>query len=115
MPWWVWLILALFMAAMIVVGCIYALRRGFAALQTVSNTASQVGNRIARMGEPVEASAPEAPFFTQPLAVSLEYYEAAQLKVAQRDKAKHERHMRVWQRWNRERIKVPDFINETDE
>ena len=49
------------------------------------------------------------------LHVSLEYYEAAQLKVAQRDKAKHERHMRVWQRWNRERIKAPDFINETDE
>ena len=115
MPWWVWLILALFMVTMIVIGCVYALRRGFAAVKTVSSTAAQVGDRIARMGEPAESVVSEAPFFTQPLAVSLNRYETAQLKVAQRDKIKHERHIKVWQRWDRERIKAPDFIDETDE
>lgn len=114
MPWWIWLILALFMAAMIVIGGVYALRHGFAAVKKISSTVSQVGDRIVRMGEPLENNGFESPLFTKPLADSLNHYEAAQLKVAERKKVKHERHAMIWRRWNRERIKVPDFINEMD-
>lgn len=36
MPWWIWLILALFMLAMIVAGLIYAALHGIRALKDMS-------------------------------------------------------------------------------
>ena len=68
MPWWIWLILVLFMVAMIVAGCVYVLQHGLRAMHVMSGTAAQIGERVARMGEPVEGTEPEAPFFTQPLS-----------------------------------------------
>ncbi|MBW3094032.1 hypothetical protein KIH75_01425 [Bifidobacterium sp. 64T4] len=115
MPWWIWLILALFMLAMIVIGCVYAIRHGIQAMHVMSGTASQIGDRVARMGEPVEETEPEAPFFTQPLKVTLDRYETTRTRKAEREIAKRTRHMEVWERWDREPIKTPDFISETDD
>lgn len=114
MLWWIWLILALFMVAMIVIGCVYAFRHGVAAAKVVGATMAQAGECVSRMGEPVESAEPQAPFFTQPLKVSLDRYEAAQVDVATRAGAKRECHGEVWKHWDRDPIKVPDFINETD-
>lgn len=115
MPWWIWLILVLFMVAMIVAGCVYVLQHGLRAMHVMSGTAAQIGERLARMGEPVEGTEPEAPFFTQPLKVSLDRYEATRTRKAEREIAKRARHMEVWERWDWEKIKAPDFIDATDD
>ena len=43
MPWWIWLILALFMLAMIVAGLIYAALHGIRALKDMSDIGGQLG------------------------------------------------------------------------
>ena len=45
MPWWIWLILALFMLAMIVAGLIYAALHGIRALKDMSDIGGQLGER----------------------------------------------------------------------
>ena len=46
MPWWIWLILALFMLAMIVAGLIYAALHGLRALKDMSDIGGQLGERV---------------------------------------------------------------------
>lgn len=100
MPWWIWLVLALFMLAMIVIGCIYVFRHGVAALRTVSRTGEQVSDRLAAMGEPVEIpSGDEKPIFTQPLRIAAERYGNAHAEVVKRRQATRNRHVRAWKRW----------------
>ena len=66
MPWWIWLILALFMLAMIVAGLIYAALHGIRALKDMSDIGGQLGERVAAMGESgTSADTSEPPLFTQ--------------------------------------------------
>ena len=51
MPWWIWLILALFMLAMIVAGLIYAALHGLRALKDMSDIGGSV-NVWPRWGSP---------------------------------------------------------------
>lgn len=100
MPWWIWLLLVLFMIAMIVIGGVYAIRRAIAALGVISETGSRVGERLARMGEPVAAEPDDdAPIFTQPLKVAAGRYEQAHVGVILRKEAKRGRHVEAWRRW----------------
>ena len=50
MPWWIWLILALFMLAMIVAGLIYAALHGIRALKDMSDIGGQLGDAWPRWG-----------------------------------------------------------------
>ena len=102
MPWWIWLLLVLFMVAMLVIGGVYALRRAIAALGVVSETGSRIGERLERMGEPSQDEAgDEAPIFTQPLKTAAERYEDAHVGVILRKEAKRSRHVEAWKRWRK--------------
>ena len=82
MPWWIWLILALFMLAMIVAGLIYAALHGLRALKDMSDIGGQLGERVAAMGEPgTSADTSEPPLFTQPLSVAQKRYAEAHADV----------------------------------
>lgn len=100
MPWWIWLLLVLFMIAMIVIGSIYAFRRGIAALDVMAGTGAQLGERLAAMSDAQEPQdGDEAPIFTLPLSEAAARYERAHTAVIERRQARRERHMRAWQRW----------------
>ncbi|MBT1181213.1 hypothetical protein JS531_04345 [Bifidobacterium sp. CP2] len=100
MPWWIWLLLTLFMIAMIVLGLVYAFRRAVAALHTVSETGSAIGERFAAMSDIDETEdEAEAPIFTLPLREAAARYERAHTAVIERRQAKRERHVRAWKRW----------------
>ncbi|MBT1170181.1 hypothetical protein [Bifidobacterium sp. SO4] len=102
MPWWIWLVLALFMLGMIVAGLVYAGIYGLRALKDMSGVAEQVGERMSAMGEPAEAGdSPEPPLFTQPLSVAQERYADTYVAVLRRKAAKRERHTQAWSRWKR--------------
>ena len=89
MPWWIWLILALFMLAMIVAGLIYAALHGL--------RGGQLGERVAAMGEPgTSADTSEPPLFTQPLSVAQNRYAEAHADVIRSKAAKRERHTQAW-------------------
>ena len=98
MPWWIWLILALFMLAMIVAGLIYAALHGIRALKDMSDIGGQLGERVAAMGESgTSADTSEPPLFTQPLSVAQNRY----ADVIRSKAAKRERHTQAWDRWKR--------------
>ena len=75
MPWWIWLLLALFMLSMIVAGCIYVVLHGYHAFKDIAQVGSRAGERFAAMGDtlPVE-QANSAPFFTRPLRDAADRY-----------------------------------------
>lgn len=106
MPWWIWLLLVLFMLAMLIIGGIYAFIHGMRALNSVSATAVQVGERVLRFGEQSDKGdgnsdqgESEAPLFTQPFKVVLDRYERAYIAVIERAQAKRVRHAMTWARW----------------
>mgnify|MGYP001405668031 CR=1 FL=1 len=81
MPWWIWLILALFMLAMIVAGLIYAALHGIRALKDMSDIGGQLAERVAAMGE--------------------NRYAEAHADVIRSKAAKRERRTQAWARWKR--------------
>ena len=100
MPWWIWLLLVLFMLAMIAAGLVYAVRRALHALGVVSETGAAMGERLARMGESRgEDDAARAPSFTEPLRETAARYERAQTEIAERAQNKRSRHVGAWKRW----------------
>ena len=101
MPWWIWLLLALFMVAMLVAGVVYAALHGMRGLRIVGEVGEQIGDRMAAMGEPdQEADRQSPPVFTAPLRAASERYTQAQAAVVARRQAKRERHARQWADWN---------------
>lgn len=100
MPWWIWLILVLFMLAMIVAGLVYAGLHGFRAVKDITEIGGSIGERFAKMGEPSDsAEGNEPPLFTQPLNVAQDRYIDAHAEVIQRKNATRERHIVAWNRW----------------
>lgn len=68
MPWWIWLLLALFMLAMVVSGVVYACLHGYRAFKDVAKLGERTAKRIEAMGKPLpQNNENEAPFFTRPL------------------------------------------------
>lgn len=103
MPWWIWIVLVVFMLVMLIVGLAYVALRLWRGFQTVSGTGAALGERLAAFGQ---ASAPDArddvpPSFTQPLSVASERYSDAHAGVVRRRSAKRIRHIETWSRWRR--------------
>ncbi len=93
MPWWIWLILALFMLAMIVAGLIYAALHGIRALKTCPTSAASSVNAWPRWSL-YSADTSEPPLFTQPLSVTRIDAEA-HADVIRSKAAKRERHTQL--------------------
>ena len=51
MPWWIWLILSLFMLAMIVAGIAYAALHGFRALNGIAEIGSRLGKPLSELAD----------------------------------------------------------------
>lgn len=101
MPWWIWLILVLFMVVMLVVGLIYLGVHGMRAVRKAGKVGAAIGERISAMTErDTEQSTDEPPLFTQPLQEAARRYSDAHAQVIARKNAKRERHARQWARWS---------------
>ena len=75
MPWWIWLLLALFMLAMVVSGVVYACLHGYRAFKDVAKLGERTAKRIEAMGKPLpQNNENEAPFFTRPLKDAADRY-----------------------------------------
>ncbi|MFT8638890.1 hypothetical protein [Bifidobacterium sp.] len=98
MPGWIWLVLVIFMIAMLVGGAIYVVFRAMAAMRSVGRLSSAIEEKLSPVQEDDENSA-EAPLFTRPLHVAGERYSVAHAEVLRRHDRIHERHMRTWQQW----------------
>ena len=93
MPWWIWLLLALFMLAMVVSGVVYAFK-------DVAKLGERTAKRIEAMGKPLpQNNENEAPFFTRPLKDAADRYADAHAGVIERHEAKRSRHAQQWAQW----------------
>ena len=91
MPWWIWLILSLFMLAMIVAGIAYAALHGFRALNGIAEIGSRLGKPLSELADvPQGADVREPlapPTFTQPLNSAISRYDDAQEREARTSRA----------------------------
>ena len=100
MPWWLWLLLALFMLTMIITGIAYAGIHGYRAFKDSAKVASRIAQRFDAMGQPLpEATQDESPFFTRPLQDAADRYAQAHAEVINRREARRARHAQQWTSW----------------
>lgn len=101
MPWWIWLILALFMLAMIVAGTVYVIVHAIRAGKTAMETGMAISDHMAALSENTTPQGDEhAVSFTVPLSEVAQRYEQAQTRRYERRADKRERHARIWARWS---------------
>lgn len=100
MPGWVWILLVLFMIAMLVSGAVYAIIHAIRAGKTVGQVGESVGRH---MPQPVDKDArpreSTGPFFAQPLNKASERYSQAHADLLRRKNYKRDRHASAWARW----------------
>ena len=102
MPWWIWLVLVVFMLVMIVAGLAYAAMTLWRAFGKVSRTGAAIGEHMAAFQNTAPSDGqPAPPLFTQPLSVASERYSQAHAEVIRRREAKRSRHVEAWARWRR--------------
>ena len=100
MPWWIWLVLALFLLAMLVIGAVYVIMHALRALHVVGEVGERLSGPLAAMGEQQAEPAPaEDPSFAQPLREPLNRYIDAHAELLRRRARKEDRHARTWGRW----------------
>ena len=100
MPWWIWLVLVLFMLALLVVGGVYACIHGYRALKDVSKLGGRVFRRFEAMSKPLpQVEENTAPFFTKPLEDATDRYAEAHAEVIRRRETRRVRHAQQWAKW----------------
>lgn len=100
MPWWIWLILAIFMLIMIGAGIAYALIHGVRAMRSISDTGTQISALFARLDDPEQDEATlQRPIFTEPLSVAADQYTDAHAVVLERKAQRRRRYAAIWHQW----------------
>ncbi len=100
MPWWVWLLITIFMLAMIIIGGIYAFKRGMNLLLTANQTSSDIFERVGKMSDTEEARhADSTPLFTQPISQAANRYATKHATMIRRHEAAQDRHAKKWSEW----------------
>lgn len=101
MPWWIWLLLVLFMLGMIIAGVMYVIVHALRGMRAISGTVSRAGDAIEAMGRPDDRQAAQfRPIFTEPLSMAAERYADAHADVIRRRNRKRDRHVRIWADWS---------------
>lgn len=102
MPWWIWLILALFILAMFVAGVVYAIVHGIRAMKTVSPVGRQVSERLDAMARKDDSTdeGPQRAIFTEPLHVAADRYADAHAVVVERKERRQDRYAQQWAQWS---------------
>ena len=93
MPWWIWLVLVLFMLTMLVGGGAYACIRGYHAFKDAIKVGGRMSKRFEAMSEPLpQPKENTSPFFTRPLEDAANRYIDAHAEVISRREEKRVRH-----------------------
>lgn len=113
MPWWIWLILAIFFVSMFLIGSVYAFIKLNKGLVVVSESADKISDIYDRFDTLDNKTVDDKPLFTQPIAVAARRYEEAHKRVILRDDRKKEIHKLVWQHWSNKSLREED-LNSSD-
>lgn len=100
MPWWIWLLLVVWLFVALIIGVVYAALHGFRALKQVEQTGATVSDSLARMQDPLEDNSQHNTVVSQPISKTAERYSQVHEQVVRARAKRHARHAQVWQRWN---------------
>lgn len=101
MPWWIWLLLALFMLVMIIAGVAYAILHAVRGMKSIAPLGARISELVNAMQDAsVDEKSVEPPVFTKPLVETSDRYAQAHARVIERQAAKRERHIQQWIEWN---------------
>ena len=100
-PFWVWILLWIFLFANFAYGVYYVVRLGLDALAKVGSTADEVGQIMGRMSSQERDAALDdsVPFFTRPLTDAADRYARTREAVEKKHIARSLRHEKAFNRW----------------
>lgn len=100
MPWWVWLLLVLFMVAVLIAGAAYVCVHGYRAFKVAAALGERISKRCEDMSKTfVQPQDNGIPFFARPLKDAASRYTDAQVDVIRHHEMKRTRHVQRWVRW----------------
>ena len=104
MPWWIWLVLVIWMLVVLAAGGWYVFSRVRAAAHQLSAGSEDIGKRVqtisAVQSRPVEPAG-KPPLLVRPLNDAIERYADAHAEVRVRRAHAQDRHMDRWREWER--------------
>lgn len=100
MPGWIWLVLVVFMLAMLATGVLYVVVHAVRAVKKASAVGDAVSSTLGKMSVDADAVAPGEPaIFTQPLSTAADRYSQAHAQVIRRQEARRNRYAGIWSKW----------------
>ena len=112
MPWWIWLLLVLFMLCMIGAGLAYALKCAYKILENYTSFSAKVYpcfEKLQKSDDSVKTNTD--PFFTRPISDAALRVEDARIRVLKRCERRGELHKAVWQHWSNMSLRKEDIEN----
>lgn len=110
MPWWVWLLITLFMLCMIVLGIFLVVVSLLRIVKNCSALSSKISSKFEHLNtceNSVEVN--RDPLFTRPLKDAAELHEKTLKFVIARKNLKREKHKAVWERWSKKSLREEDL------
>ena len=101
MTWWIWLLLVVFMLAVLFAGLTYVVLRALALMHVATALGTTVSERFGRLDAKDPDSTPTRAIFTEPLQVASDNYATAHSRVIARKMAARRRHIERWKSWLR--------------
>ncbi len=103
MPGWIWILLVIFMLAMLIGGAVYAIRHAMAASRSIGRVSEDLNRHMPQPPAAGQSQATtdktEGPAFALPLSQSTERYSQAHALVLQRNAQRRRNHGHIWRRW----------------
>lgn len=100
MPWWIWLVLVLFMLTMLVGGAHTHASADIMPFKDAIKVGGRMSKRFEAMSEPLpQPKENTSPFFTRPLEDAANRYIDAHAEVVSRREEKRVRHAWQWAQW----------------
>lgn len=101
MPGWIWIVLVIFMFAMLIAGGIYAFAKARAALGNLGGLSVHLRKVLEAVEQGAGDTPASLPAVTKPLADTAERYENVHAQKLQRKQDRKARHVQNWQRWEK--------------
>lgn len=108
MPWWIWLLITIFMLCMIAAGLTLVVLSAIRLAKTCCGFSQEVASRFDFLNEDSDAEVCRDPLFTQPIAHAAHRYERTRTRVVERHERIREKHRLVWQHWQEKSLREED-------
>lgn len=110
MPWWIWLVITMFMLCMIAAGIVVVVLSAMRLAKTCFSFTDSAASKFEALNETHENDdEPTDPLFTLPIQKSAERYERTREKVVEHHQHIREIHRAIWLHWDKKSLREEDI------